>query len=62
MSPNSKGIVGVVFGVVPGGGEGRFAGGAGGAGGAEQRAVLVARAQEIDEVLDLGEAVDGQRV
>jgi hypothetical protein len=53
------GIVDVVLGVVPDGGEGRRAGGAGGA---DQGAVLVAQAQEIDEVLDLGDAVDGQGV
>lgn len=53
---DSKAIVGVILGVLPDGGEGRFAGGAGGA---EKRAVLVALAHEIHDVLDVGEAVCG---
>src|SRR5579859_1008239 len=58
-SPNSKGIVGVVFRVVPDGGEG---GGAGGGGGADKRAVLLTRGDEIHEILDFGDALDRQRL
>ena len=58
-SPNSKGIVDVVLRVVPDSGEGRGAGPGGGAG---ERAFLFALADEVDEILDLGDPVRRQGV
>ena len=51
------GAGGIVLGVVLDGGEGGLAGGPGGA---EVRAVLVARAQKIDDVRNLRDALDRQ--
>jgi hypothetical protein len=56
-SPKSKGIVDVVFGIAPDGGESRRARGSGGAG---QRPLPLAQANEIDKILDLGDALGGQ--
>src|SRR5262249_10237637 len=55
-SPNSKGIVDVVVRVTPNGREG----GRAGCGGPGQRALLLAQANKVDEVLDLGDAVGRQ--
>ncbi len=59
MSPNSKGIVGVVFRIGPYGGKGWRAGSAGGAG---ERAVLLAGGDEGDKILDLGDPFGRQRL
>src|SRR5580704_6607737 len=55
MSPASNGIVGVVFRVVPDLGEG---GSAHASGSAAERAFLLARADEVDKILDLGDALE----
>src|SRR5205807_228858 len=56
-SPNSKGIVDVVFRIAPNRGKGRSTRGRGGAG---ERPLLLARADEIDKIFDLGDALGGQ--
>ena len=58
-SPNSKGIVDVVLGIAPDGGKTRSARGSGSAG---QRPLLLAQTNEIDKILDLGDALGGQRL
>src|SRR5205814_8380444 len=58
-SPNSKGIVDVVVRVAPDRGQSRRARGRSGA---REGAVLFARPDEINEVLDLGNPLGGQRL
>src|SRR5271169_189740 len=57
-SPNSKGIVDVVFGIAPDGRESWHARGSGGAG---QRPLLLAQTNEVHKILDLGNALGRQR-
>jgi hypothetical protein len=53
-SPKSTGLEDVVFGIAPDGGESRRARGSGDAG---ERPLLLAQANEIDEILDLSDAL-----
>jgi hypothetical protein len=57
-SPKLNGIVDVVLGIAPDGGKSRSARGSGSGG---QRPLLLAQADKINKILDLGDTLGGQR-